>query len=161
MSVRKNERKQSELEFIQNMNNLYHEIIVLLMKCPKRWDELLVKPVSMAFTRALYHTKVGNSIYPTVQIEREERRLHFVQALANLQAAITLLDGLFTFANSSQNDSGHTFKPETIDRIMQSMNLEIKLLKGVMTKDTRRFSSLGVSRNENKKNEDVKEKNKK
>lgn len=151
MSVRKNDRKQSELEFIFNMNKLYHEIITLLMKCPKRWDKILVDPVAMAFTRAVYHIKAGNSIFPTIQIEREERRLHFVQALANLQAAITLLDALFTYANSSHNESNHTFKLETIDRIMQSMNLEIRLLKGVMTKDTRRFSTLSVTKGEKKK----------
>lgn len=156
MSVRKNDRKQSELEFIYNLNKLYHELITLLMKCPKRWDKLLVEPVSTALTKTVYHIKAGNSIYPTVQVEREQRRLHFVQGLANLQAAITLLDALFTYANSSDNESGHTFKPETIDRIMQSMNLEIRLIKGVMTKDTRRFATLGASKNEkkSKKNDD-------
>lgn len=142
MSVRKNDRQESTMEFLYHMKNLHREMLSLLMKCPKRWDKFLTEPTAHTISSALIHVKSANSIYPTNQRERKDRREQFVKALADLQAAISLLDNLFDYANSSENTTDFKVKPLKVDRVMEGFNKEIRLIKGVMHKDTQRFKNL-------------------
>ncbi len=142
MSVRKNDRQESTMEFLYHMKKVHREMIAFLMRCPKRWDKFLTENTAHVITMALIHVKAANSIYPTNQRERYDRREEFVKALSNLQSAITLLDVLFDFANSSENLTDFKVDEERIDRIMEYFKKEIRLIKGVMYKDTQRYKNL-------------------
>jgi len=140
MSVIKNKRNESGMQFLDNMKKLHAFTIAFCMKCPKRWDRFLTEDIAKLTNSALIHLKSGNSIYPTNQYERQLRKVEFTKALGDLQALITLIDNLFDYCNSSETD--FKIKISKIENWMLMIDEEIGLVKGMIKKDSLRYKNL-------------------
>ena len=140
MSVIKNKRNESSMQFLDNMKKLHAFTIAFCMKCPKRWDRFLTEDIAKLTNSALIHLKSGNSVYPTNQYERQLRKVEFTKALGDLQALITLIDNLFDYCNSSETD--FKIKISKIENWMLMIDEEIGLVKGMIKKDSLRYKNL-------------------
>lgn len=143
MSVIKNNRKESTMQFLDNMKKLHSFTISFCMKCPKRWDRFLTEDIAHLATLALVAVKKGNSIFPTNQHERQLRKDEFTKAIGNLQAMVTLVDNLFDYCQNNNNND-FQIKYSKIENWMLEIDEELRLLLGLMKRDTERYKNLPI-----------------
>lgn len=133
MSVHKNDREESKVQFLYNARNLQ---IFTIHKCshfPKRYTFYISQPIVKIATDIYDHVKRANSIYPTNQHEVQLRRDHFLQANAavySLVSQVELAGEIFSIS------------PDVMDNWMQYVDDEIRLLKGIMDSDRDRYKNL-------------------
>ena len=136
MSVHKNDREESSVQFLYNARNLQ---IYTIRKCshfPKRYTFYISQPIVKIATDIYDHVKRANSIYPTNQHEAQLRRDHFLQANAatySLVSQIELAAEIFSLEYS------------VMENWMKYVDDEIRLLKGIMESDRDRYKNLPES----------------
>ena len=101
MSVIKNKRNESTMQFLDTMKQLHITAISFCMKCPKRWDKFLTQDIAHLSNSAITHLKRGNTVYPTTKYEYQIRKSEFTAALGDLQALITIIDNVYDYCMSS------------------------------------------------------------
>lgn len=157
MSVLKNNRDESNMQFLDNMKLLHYFTINYCIEMPKRWDRFLTEDICKLATRALVGVKLANSTYPTNQDERQIRKNAFNDAYGSLEAMVTLVDNLYDYCENSGN-TDFKLNLNKVEKWIDAISIEMKLIKGVMKKDNERFKKLpdkmsntAVVKNESKK----------
>ena len=147
MSVNQRLRGESKVQFLETARELHLEIIKLATTIPKKYtfyiSQILVK--SAATIHA--HAKRGNSIFATNSHERQLRRECFIMAYAECQNLSSQLDVAYelsaftseelpTDSEKERKNKQEKQKKLTkrIIRIMELVDTELKLLKGVLDK---------------------------
>lgn len=133
MSVPKHERGVSELEFIYNARQLQVHTIRKCANFPKKYRFSISNPLELSARTIHGEVKKGNSIFPRNQHEFQMRRDCFLRAYAELYDFASQLE----IANEVLDIDNDAFKFWTA-----LVRQEIKLVKGVMESDKRRFKNL-------------------
>ena len=141
MSVLKNERKESGMQFLDNMKILHYFTLEFCMSMPKRWGSFLTEDICKLATKALVKVKKANSVFPTNQEERQIRKNLFNDAYGDLESMVTLVDNLYDFCENSGNVN-FKLNLKKVEKWIQAISIEMKLIKGVMKKDSERFKNL-------------------
>lgn len=133
MSVLKNKRKESNLEFLHTARELQ---IYSLRRCtgfPKRFTFTINNVIADLATQVHMKVKHANSIYPTNQHEAQLRRDNLIDAKALLQdlvAEIEVAAEMFGVDGNILNDW------------MALIWKENELIKGLMKSDKERYKTL-------------------
>lgn len=133
MSVPKSKRGKSKMEFLYNARKLQIHTIKKCVSFPKRYTFYISQPLANAATKVYEHVKMANSVYPTNAHEAQIRRDYFICARAGLYSIV------------SQVEVAHEIfglDPDAMKYWMKIISEEIRLLKGVMEEDYKRYKNL-------------------
>lgn len=137
MSVPKGKRKDSQMEFIILARQIEEKFIDLRIHKPKRYeffaDRLLT--MSMDITN---HVTEANFWKPENQIDAQHRMNHWRSALAECYSLVAQIDIIQHKVKSEGISAGD------LEILAHDIKREIALIKGIITSDIRRFSSLPV-----------------
>lgn len=133
MSVRKNERDTSTMEFVATARKLQIYTIQKCVNFPKRYTFYVSQPIANAATRIHEFVKCANSIYPLNQHEAQMRRDCLIKANAELNSLISQLE-------VAQELFG--IGMDTLEFWSEMITTEIKLVKAVMKADRDRYKTL-------------------
>ena len=134
MSVPKHERGVSELEFLYNARHLQVHTIRKCANFPKKYRFSISNPLELSARMIHGEVKKGNSIYPRNQHEFQMRRDCFIRAYAELYDFASQLE-IAKEVIETLDDDAFMFWVSLVKQ-------EIKLVKGVMESDLRRFKNL-------------------
>lgn len=133
MSVPKNKRGDSNMEFIANARKLQIYTVQRCTHFPKRYTFYIGQPIAQIGTRIYEFVKLANSIYPSNQHEAQIRRDYLIRARAecnNLISQIEVASEMFAI------------NPQTVMQWSGIVDEEIKLISGVMRADKDRLKNL-------------------
>jgi len=85
MSVPVSERKQSNMEFLKNAHDIKNCAIRKARKLPKSWQHFIAEPLVNHANELVAHVRYANSIYPTNQLELDERILQLKFAIGSCE----------------------------------------------------------------------------
>lgn len=94
MSVLKNKRSESQLEFYHTATELRTELTRFVMNennVPKRWRPVFTFPMIDKLHALFDHITAANTIYPTCMREYDMRRDHQTAAIITVEQIIQLL----------------------------------------------------------------------
>lgn len=134
MSVHKNDRDDSTVQFLETAFNLRVFTINSCKKSAKRDTFLISNKISDMSYDILRLVKSGNSIFPTNAYEARMRRDCFMEAYQICQSMVSELN---VWAEVSPDM--RKFLPEWSKYLYD----ELKLIKGVIKSDNKRYSKLG------------------
>lgn len=133
MSVLKNERTLSKVEFLDKARRIEKITMAIAVKLPKRWTFFLGQPIANLAFDALNLVKAANSLFPENPHEVQIRRTYFIKALGCYSALVSQMEIIADFVhvdcNNYQTWSAMVFE-------------EIKLIKAVMKSDKKRYMSI-------------------
>ena len=130
MSVIKNKRSLSGVQFLDTARELQIFTMRICSKFPKHYNPFLNWPIIQQSVNVHNFVKKGNSIFPTNQMEYELRRQQFVLAGAELQAMISQINIAYdTFPIEEKKHK----------EWMELINKEIALIKNVIKADKERY----------------------
>ena len=126
MSVIKNKRSVSGVQFLDTARELQIFTMRTCSKFPKHYNPFLNWPIIQQSVNVHNLVKKGNSIFPSNLGEYELRRQQFVMALAELQAMVSQI-----------NIAYDTFPVEDkkIEKWMELISKETALIKSVIKSD--------------------------
>ena len=130
MSVKKNLRGLSGVQFLDTALELQTYTIRTCVKFPKRYTFYISNNIVQSATNIHAFVKRGNSIFPTNADDARLRHEQFVFAVAELQNLISQI-----------NIAYDTFpiKENKIVKWMELIKTEITLVKSVIKKDKERY----------------------
>lgn len=130
MSVIKNKRSVSGVQFLDTAKELQTYTIRTCVKFPKRYFFIISNNIIQSATKIHAFVKRGNSIFPTNADDTRLRHEQFVLAVAELQNLISQI-----------NIAYDTFpiKENKIVKWMELIKTEITLVKSVIKKDKERY----------------------
>lgn len=144
MSVPKHRRNPSSVEFDNTYYSVYDDAMTIIENAfgasaqdrELHADYIAVhgREVMTLVTRLLYHIRIANSIYPTCQAEKDERRLNQDKAIGICYTIMTVYQ-LVMHRLKTPEDKYTTYIKDLIH--------EINCLKSWRTSDNKRFGSLG------------------
>ena len=85
MSVPVSERKASHMEFLKTAHKIRNCAIRRARKLPKSWDRYIGDPLVAHAGELVAHVRYANSIYPTNQLELDERILQLKFAIGSCE----------------------------------------------------------------------------
>lgn len=130
MSVLKSNRSVSSLEFLNKAYDLQVEVVKLAVKIPKRYTFYISQNLVKLATSCHENVKGANSIYPVNNEEVQIRRNKFNEAvcdLYNLLSQLSITKGITEIPKNK------------LIKILELIDEEIKLIKGIKKKDKKRF----------------------
>lgn len=133
MSVVKGKRGESGMEFLHTARLLQIFTIQRCVTFPKRYTFYIGQPIAACGTRIHELVKCGNSVYPTNAHEVQIRRDYFIEALAETQNLVSLIE----VANELFG-----INKELMGQWAALIDEETRLIKGVMERDMARFKNL-------------------
>ena len=134
MSVPKHLRGESELEFIYCARKLQVHTIRKCANFPKKYRFSISNPLELSAREIHGNVKKGNSIYPRNQHEFQMRRDYFLRAYAELYDFASQLEIAKELIETLDDDAFLFW--------ISIVRQEIKLVKGIMDSDKRRFKNL-------------------
>lgn len=135
MSVIESKRKEATTEFLKNARDIEEIFIDLRINKPKRYSFFFDKLLDYSFN-LLSSVKAGNSIYPENEIEMKMRQKYFKEGLAYCQ----VLNSQIEVVASKLKEDGISIK--LIQTLAEKIIYEIKLLKGVISADKKKYAFL-------------------
>jgi hypothetical protein len=145
LSVPKHQRGESELEFIYNARQLHIHTIRKCANFPKKYRFSISNNLESLAWDIHGNVKQGNSIYPQNQHEFQMRRDCFIMANAQLYDFISKLE-VAKEAMTIRDEYGRVIQEVIDDDALffwiSLIEHEIKLVKGVLESDKRRFKNL-------------------
>ena len=133
MSVVKNQRHESPVQFLETARDFYVMLIKLCENLPKRHFHYIQEPLIKTSQTMLSSVKMGNSIFPRNRHEAQLRRDYFLKGYASLQACVSYI-GIAQEMN--------LFTPSQVFRLSELASEELRLIKGALESDTRRYKNL-------------------
>ena len=133
MSVPKSLRGESDAQFIKTAMDLEDYTLEKVSRFPKRYTFYLSVKIHDSALRVQDLVISANSIYPTDEHGFRMRRDRLIAANAELHALVPKID-------QAHRKCGVDFK--TMERWMQLIDEEIRLIKGVLKRDRERFGKL-------------------
>lgn len=128
MSVRKNQRGESNMQFLDTARNINVAVRKLVSRLPKRYTFLGGTELVRLAADVHHNLKGANSVYPTNQHEFQIRRDYLIHANASLQMLLDELDILY---NYYADDS----LQKCISTIVGMLKLEATLIRGLKATD--------------------------
>lgn len=135
MSVPVGKRKEATMEFLKTARDIEEVFIDLRINKPKRYTFFFDKLLDYSFN-LLSEVKAGNSIYPENQSEVQLRQRHFKEAIAHCQ----VLSSQIEVIRHKLQDDGIAIGQ--IQQLAEMLTYEIKLLKGIIATDKKRYATL-------------------
>lgn len=133
MSVLKNERSLSKVEFLDKARRIEKITMTIAVKLPKRWTFFLGQPIANLAFNALNCVKAANSLFPENPHEVQTRRDYFIKALSYYSALISQMEIVADFIHIDSNNY-QTWSAMVFE--------EIKLIKAVMKSDKKRYMNI-------------------
>lgn len=132
MSVLKNNRNESQLQFLDTARDL--EIFTLrnCVKFPKRYTFFITTEIVRLSQSVYNNVKAANSIFPSGELEVQLRRDYLIKANCDLQCLISQLD-------VAKEMFGEEVKSNTWCSWMDLIEKEAKLISAVKKKDKERL----------------------
>lgn len=99
MSVLKNKRSESQLEFYHTATLIRAELTRFVMNdkvVPKRWRPVFTFPMTEKVIRLVDYITAANTIYPQSRREAEMRRDYQTQAIITVEQILQLLQFMLT-----------------------------------------------------------------
>lgn len=131
MSVVRQKRGDSQLQFLDTARDLEIFSLKNCIKFPKRYTFLFTNEIAHLAISILNNVKAANSIFPTNEHEVEMRRDYFTKANCNLQCLITQL-------GVAKEVCGENIKTSTWCHWMDLCETEAKLISAVKKRDRER-----------------------
>lgn len=133
MSVLKQKRNESQLQFLDTARQL--EIFTLrnCVKFPKRYTFLITNEIVRLAQSVYNKVKAANSIFPSGELEINLRREYLIQANCDLQCLISQLD-------VAKEMFGAEIKAATWCGWMDLIESEARLISAVKKRDKERLS---------------------
>ncbi len=133
MSVLKNKRNKSGVQFLDTAQALHIFTLRTCVKFPKRYTFYISQDLVNCASTIHALVKKGNSIFPQNAAEVELRRQQFIMANAELQSLVSKIGLAYdTFP----------IKESTMLHWLDLINTEINLIKGVLKTDALRYKKL-------------------
>lgn len=132
MSVPKQKRKQSGIQFLDTAYDLEVHTLRCCMKLPKRMTFFLSTELAHLAAQVHNNCKAANSVFPTNAHEAQLRRDYLTRANASLQALIGKVSLLQEFGGGLSDGA--------LNKWADLMYQEAKLISGAKRADQRRFS---------------------
>ena len=134
MSVPKNERGESGMQFLMTARDIEISCIKLAQKMPKRMTFFLSQYVTESAVKIYANCKRANSVYPVNAHEVQMRKDYLIKAHCECQNLI------------SQIDIAGELCPEVsskqIKLIMDMLINEMKCIKGLISTDKERYKNI-------------------
>ena len=137
MSVPEGKRRESGMEFLRNARDIETLFVDLRINKPKRYTFFFDKLLDIAFN-LLSVVKAGNSVYPENKIEVEMRQKYFKEGIAYCQVLVSQID----VVREKLHDDGIAIGQ--VQQLAQKIEYEIKLLKGVISNDKKRYKTFMI-----------------
>ena len=80
MSVLKNKRSESSLQFIETAKEIFIETVQFVSRLSKRYDKILASGVTNTAYGILNNVIIGNKMFPNGEYFKARRREHFIKA---------------------------------------------------------------------------------
>lgn len=135
MSVLVSNRRESGMEFLKNARDIEEVFIDLRINKPKRYTFFFDKLLDIAID-LLSEVKAGNSIYPENKDEVGMRQQHYKEAIAHCQILVSQIEVI----HHKLKDDGLSIGQ--VQQLSEMIDNEIKLLKGVIRTDKKKYHSL-------------------
>ena len=133
MSVIKNNRNVSTMEFLMNARKLQIFTLRKVVNFPKKYRFFISVNIAKIATKIYECVKCGNSIFPTNEHEAQIRRDYFNQARAeayNLSAQLEVANELFVIDK------------DDLKEWSQMISFEIQLIKAIIDTDKTRYKHI-------------------
>lgn len=138
MAVPVGKRKESGMEFLKNARDIEEIFIDLRINKPKRYTFFFDKLLEYSFD-LLSEVKAANSIYPENKSEVEMRQRYFKRALASCQVLVSQVEVIH---HKLKNDG---IQIGLVEQLAEKIDYEIKLIKGIIDKDKKRYKNITLS----------------
>lgn len=86
MSVLKNKRQKSKVEYVNTANEIYTRTLAFLTRLSARYSRVLTERTAYLASGVLDHAVMANEIYPSSENRIELRESHLLEARAALAA---------------------------------------------------------------------------
>lgn len=121
------------MEFLDNAHKLKIYTIQQCVNFPKRYTFYVSTDIAQTANDILTNVKCGNSIFPSNSHEVQIRRDYFMRAYALTQALISQINTACEL---------FTIPAKNMIQWMGLIQSELKLIKGVMETDKKRYKNL-------------------
>lgn len=135
MSVPEGQRRESGMEFLKNARDIEEIFIDLRINKPKRYTFFFDKLLDISFD-LLSKVKAANSIFPENKSEVELRQRFFKEGLSLCQVLVSQID----VVRDKLKDDGIPIGQVQI--LAQKIETEIRLIKGIMKLDKKRYERI-------------------
>lgn len=133
ISVKKNDRNESGKQFLDTALKLRVYTLQNVIKLPKRYTFLTAQKLSDMSAYILDNIKFGNSLHPVNAIEVQDRRNAFIHARARLYSMVSEIEAVSEACGLPST---------TMREWMALIELEIRLLSGIIKKDRETYKDL-------------------
>lgn len=143
MSVLKQKRQKSKMEFVNKAYEIYAETVSFLSRLSARYARLVAEDTAKLAGEVMDHSEKANSIYPNTQVAKDLRMNHLLEARGSLMALDVRLTHIYTILMTNPEGAFTTSKGSTVcggdaerklDHMAESLGLKIdeenNLLKG-------------------------------
>ncbi len=135
MSVLKSQRSESKMQFLDTAIELHLEIIRLCKTLPNRYTHYFQVPFAEHADKIHCLVDLANDIsYPRNAKEARTRRGYFHEARGLCKHLSSLLGMIFEFEDINVK--------KRVQRLLELIDYEIRLLEGVMKSDLERYKNL-------------------
>lgn len=145
MSVLKNKRSQSKALFVNISNNIYMETLSFLSRLSSRYSRLIAQTSMNLAAEVAENCEKGNAIFPSDDLCKRLRRIHFLKAkaaLSSLDCQMTRIYDILaknpakSFGDELKNDvpEDKIAKKaiEKLDNMASSLGEKIDVLKNLL-----------------------------
>lgn len=132
MSVLKQNRGESSLQFLDNARKLEIYSLRNCFKFPKRYTFLFTNEIANLSKSIYNNVKSANSIFPNGELEYKMRKEYLTKAICELQCLISQLD-------IAKELFGSEIKASTWCNWMDMIEEEIRLVSAVKKKDKEKY----------------------
>lgn len=144
MSVLKNKRRTSKIEYEKNFLGFYEYMMNLIDHIPRRWQKPLGAPMKEALNQMYDDVLMVSEMY----IEKERSKTRFIQCRKVIEELTSFQEWICLYWNLSDGRNGIKWADADRRKYMSIyLNKEIYLLAGVMVKldQNRKFGAIEVS----------------
>lgn len=133
IAVIKSKRSVSKMEFLHTARELQIYTIQKVCQFPQKYAFYIGQPITNAAARIHEYVKMANSIYPANSHETQIRRDYLIRALAELNSFISQIE---------LADEIIGLKSDVMERWVELVEKEIRMVKGLMDEDKERYKRL-------------------
>ena len=145
MSVPKSRRNESRTEYVFQSSMLATKVGQMCSRLPKRWSFTRTQYVIAAANRVMEECVMANAIYATSKTEADKRMCHLQDVLGSVYVVEQYVNQLALDQPMRPCDAGKKEQRPCItdglfSEVAMQCELCIKLIKGVIKSDRRRWS---------------------
>lgn len=146
MSVPKSEQNEADTEFVRTARELYLYTIRKCVNFPKRYTFYVSQQMARTASHVYEYVVCANSIYPVNAADAALRRQYLQMAHSELRALVSQIEAAVELFGLRHDGSPYGEMSDEegrkADYWMGLVQQEIRLVKGVIKRDTQRFKDL-------------------